>query len=70
MYIGEELLLNWNTAKTLGDEFMSGWSIRIEAFGHDWVVVRDNKGKAHAADFVNPQALFAWYTSLDRYDEE
>lgn len=70
MYIGEELLLNWNTAKELGDELLSGAPIRIEAFGHDWVVVRGSNGRAHAASFETYRALFDWYKSLDRYDEE
>lgn len=70
MYIGEELLLNWNTAKDLGDTWLCGETIRIEAFGNDWIVVRSSNGRAHAADFVTHRELFDWYKSLDRYDEE
>lgn len=46
MEIGEQAMLGWNAAKALGCE-----NVRLEASGHDWLVFRDEFGRAHAIDF-------------------
>lgn len=69
MFIGEELILEWNTAKTLGDEMASGTPVRVEAFGKDWIVLRDtHRGKAYSATFSTHRAMFDFYKALERYE--
>ena len=70
MFIGEELILEWNTAKTLGDEMASGTSVRVEAFGNDWIVLRStHDNKAYSATFSTHRAMFDFYKALERYED-
>ncbi len=50
LYISEEITLGWNGAKLFGDEMLSGLRARVEAMGHDWIVIRCD-GRAYAYGF-------------------
>lgn len=70
--IGSIGRLCWNTAKRLGDEFASGDEVRVEAYGVDWIVVRDTSSeKALFASFTHPKEKDRfWETLVDNDRDE
>tara|TARA_B110000211_G_scaffold173288_1_gene195749 strand:- start:2147 stop:2371 length:225 start_codon:yes stop_codon:yes gene_type:complete len=49
--VGNTIFVGHNGAKLFGDELISYSSVRIEAVGADWLVVRTKSGKARSATF-------------------
>jgi hypothetical protein len=54
---GHLIKLGWNGAKLLGDTDLANETVRVEAAGADWVVVRSEAGASLAATFA-PYAPF------------
>ena len=48
--IGQEITLGWNGAKYF-DSMLSSSTVRVEAVGIDWIVIRDAEGRAWASGF-------------------
>lgn len=66
MEIGEQAMLGWNAAKALGCEGRSGENVRLEASGHDWLVFRDEFGRAHAIDFESCTDKFTYLREINK----
>lgn len=64
MLIGKAFICGWNEAKLL-DESVACEHIRLEAIGNDWVVFRDENGKAHAVAFKNYRELSDFFECLE-----
>lgn len=57
MIIGQQLKCDYTTAKHLGEAVLSNTWLRIEAYGIDWVVFRDEGGEAQAISYPSRQDL-------------
>ena len=65
MKTGETLSVGWNGAKLLGSEFLAHETVRVEAIGVDWVVVRDRDGQAFSAVWVLGPSLVMMVRDLE-----
>lgn len=63
---GCEIGIGWNGAKALGDTALAYGTVRVEAVGADWIIVRDGSGLPYAATFApggTPSDTIAWLAS-------
>lgn len=66
--IGKSLgIIGWNTAKELGDTSLAYCtSMRVEAVGFDWVVLRSESGRAYSAAFDSDIELGHFLSNVDQ----
>lgn len=62
--VGQIVAIGWNGAKRFGNENLAYSEARVEAVGTDWIVIRDEQGRAHAATFPASAELGTMLRSL------
>ncbi len=65
MRVGQNVLVSWNMAKELDVEVGMGESMRVEAIGDDWIVLRDKDGWSRAATFAHREALDTFLADVE-----